>query len=123
MRRAFLTGCSVAAAALIFAACSGSSAAKPFGAAPACPELAQLARTGEAVAHTAVADPAAFDAALNNAVSRYVHVAERLRASVPVRLRPDVDRMIAAARRRRFSDAEAARSQIDDYAQAVCKST
>jgi hypothetical protein len=121
MSRAVVAGVALIAVAL--AGCSGSgSAIRPFGAAPACPLLAQLARTGESVQHADVADPDTFEATLRSAVVSYVRTAQRLRTAVPTRLRTDVDRMISAAQARRFSEADSARSDIDAYARSVCKS-
>jgi hypothetical protein len=121
MSRAVVAGVALLSVAL--AGCSGGgNPIRPFGAAPACPLLAQLARTGESVQHADVADPDAFDATLRSAVVSYVHTAQRLRSAVPARLRVDVDRMISAAQARRFSDADGARSDIDAYARSVCKS-
>jgi outer membrane murein-binding lipoprotein Lpp len=121
MSRAVVAGVALISVAL--AGCSGSgNAIHPFGAAPACPLLAQLARTGESVEHADVSDPDTFDATLRSAVVSYVHTAKRLRTAVPARLRADVDRMISAAQAHRFSDAESARSDIDAYARSVCKS-
>ena len=105
-------------------ACSdGGSSAGPFGAAAACPILARLARTGQTVAHANVSDPEAFEATLQTAVANYVRAAQGLRRAVPPRLRDDVDRMIAAAQQRRFSDAADARNTIDAYARSECKTT
>ena len=105
-------------------ACSGGGGAgSPFGAAAACPILARLARSGQMVAHADVSDPEAFEATLRTAVTNYVRTAQGLRTAVPARLRDDVDRMIAAARQRRFSDAADARNAIDAYARSECKTT
>jgi hypothetical protein len=121
MSRAVVAGVALLSVAL--AGCSGGgNPIHPFGAAPACPLLAQLARTGESVQHADVSDPDTFDATLRSAVVSYVRTAQRLRSAVPARLRVDVDRMISAAQAHRFSDADSARSDIDAYARSVCKS-
>ncbi len=112
----------VVGVALALAGCSGGGgSASPFGDAPACPILVQLARTGQTVATSDVSDPVAFDATLEEAVDTYVRTAQRLRAAVPSNLRADVDRMITAARTRRFADAERARVKLDRYARAECR--
>jgi hypothetical protein len=104
------------------ASCSKkSSHAAPFLTPPACPLLADMAKTGRAVAATDVGDPVAFNATLHTAVTQYVDIAHRLRGAVPVRLRTDVDQLEAAAQQYRFSDATAARAAIDDYARSTCR--
>jgi hypothetical protein len=109
---------------IALAACSsGGGSANPFGAAAACPILARLAQAGQTVAHANVSDPEAFETTLRTAVANYVRAAQGLRRAVPARLRHDVDRMIAAAQRRRFSDAADARNAIDAYARSECKTT
>ena len=108
-------------AAVVLAGCSGGGSASPYGAAPACPLLAELARTGQTVARADVSDPVAFDAKLRTAVTRYVHTATELRAALPEHLRPDVERMIGAVRARRFADAAKERAAIDTYARSTCK--
>jgi hypothetical protein len=109
----------VLGAALVLSACSGGNA-KSSTATSACPLLGQLAQTGETVARADVADPAKFDATLHAAVDRYVRTAQRLRSTVPVRLRGDVERLVAAAQQYRFDDAMTARSALDRYEQAKC---
>jgi hypothetical protein len=119
MGRAVLAG--VVTISIALAGCSGGGGALPFANAPACPLLAQLARTGQTVQRANVSDPGAFQQTLQTAVAEYVRTAKRLRAAVPARLGPDVDRMIVAARAHRFADADGARSEIDDYARSACK--
>ena len=68
-----------------------------------------------------MADPAAFERTLSDAIAKYVDTARKLRDAVPAALRADVDRMIGAAEHHRFSDADAARARIDRYARSVCK--
>jgi hypothetical protein len=109
----------VLGAALVLSACSGGNA-KSSTATSACPLLGQLAQTGETVARADVADPAKFDATLHAAVDRYVRTAQRLRSTVPVRLRGDVERLVAAAQQYRFDDAMTARSALDRYERAKC---
>jgi hypothetical protein len=101
----------------------GGGASNPYGKAPACPLLAELARTGQTVERADVSDPNTFDATLETAVSRYVETATKLRGAVPKHLQPDVQRMISAVRRKQFADAVSARTDIDDYAHAHCKTT
>jgi hypothetical protein len=113
-------GAGVVVLALALSGCSGGSSA-PSGGSKACPLLARLARTGEAVARADVSDPAAFDRTIRDATAEYVRTARELRDAVPAGLRADVDRMIAAIEQRRFSDANAARARVDAYARAVCK--
>jgi hypothetical protein len=117
MSRAVLAG--VLGVALALTGCGGTS--HPYGAAPACSLLADLAATGQTVARADVADPDAFDAALRDATKQYVQTANKLRAAVPANLKGDVERMITAARERRFADATTARTRIDTYARENCK--
>ena len=92
-----------------------------FGDAPACPLLAQLALTGQKVATADVSDPTSFDATLKAAVKKYVSTAKKLRAAVPDHLRPDVERMIAAAQHEQFADTTTQRAAIDSYPRSNCK--
>jgi hypothetical protein len=119
MPRAVAAGFLVVALAL--GACSGSDS--PYGAEPACPLLADLVRTGQTVARADVSDPDAFDATLRDATKAYVRTANKLRDAVPENLKGDVARMITAAEQRRFDDATAARSRIDEYARDNCTLT
>ena len=111
----------IVGAALVLSACSngGTSAA----AASPCPLLAELARTGDSVATADVADPAKFDETLRSAVADYVRTARSLRSAVPPALRPDVERLVAAAEAYRFTDAVAARANIDEYARTECETS
>jgi hypothetical protein len=111
----------VVGVALVVSACSGGDG-NSFAARSACPLLAQLAQTGETVAHADVSDPATFDSTLRSAVAAYVRTARRLQAVVPFSLRPDVERLVAAAQQYRFEDAANARAAIDEYAQSKCES-
>ena len=113
-------GAGVVVLALALAGCAGGSA-DAVGASKACPLLADLARTGQAVARADVSDPAAFDHTIRDATTEYVRTARKLHDAVPPALRPDVERMIAAVERHRFADANGARARIDAYAHAVCK--
>ena len=87
------------------------------------PILAQLAATGETVAHADVGDPAKFHAALQTAVAEYVQLTRKLRSKVPANLRSDVDQLSTAAQQYRFSDAAAAHTAITDYARSKCATT
>ena len=82
--------------------------------------LAKLAQTGQSVQNADVSDPEAFETTLHTAVKSYVRTAQELRAAVPARLTTDVDRMIAAVRDNKFSDADSARADIDAYARTTC---
>jgi hypothetical protein len=117
MSRAVVAGIVVVAFAL--AGCGGTG--NPYGAAPACPLLADLAQTGRTVARADVSDPDAFAATMHNATKVYLRIARQLRDAVPDDLKVDVDRMITAAEHQRFDDAAKARARIDRYAQSVCK--
>jgi hypothetical protein len=110
---------------LVLAACSlgGGGASNPYGASPACPLLAQLARTGQTVARADVSDPDKFDTTLSAAVTKYVRTANKLRDAVPEHLRGDVERMIAAVEHRRFADAATERAAIDSFARSTCKTS
>ena len=111
--------------AFVLAGCSGwgGGASNPYGDSPACPLLAQLARAGQTVEHADVSDPTAFDATLRSAVRTYVYTANKLRDAVPKQLQGDVERMIAAVRRRRFADAVTERAAVDTYARSTCKTS
>jgi hypothetical protein len=109
--------------AFVLAGCGGGGSANPYGDSPACPLLAQLAETGQTVATADVSDPSAFDTTLRAAVTKYVHTAKQLRTAVPEQLRGDVDRMIAAVREQRFTDAVSERAAIDAYARSTCKTS
>ena len=100
----------------------GRRNAKSIAATSACPLLAQLAKTGETVARADVADPAKFDATLRSAVTEYVRTAQRLRSAVPLALRADVERLVAAAEQYRFADATTARAALNSYERAKCAS-
>jgi uncharacterized protein YbjT (DUF2867 family) len=116
MSRAVVAGILLVAFAL--AGCGGKG--NPYGAAPACPLLADLARTGQTVAQADVSDPDAFDATMRDATKAYLSTAKKLRDAVPANLEGDVDRMITAAEQQRFADATAARARVDAYARANC---
>jgi hypothetical protein len=116
-----VVGVAIAGASLLVSGCSGGGSASPYGAAPACPILAELTRTGQMVANADTADPTAFDRALRSAVATYVSTARRLREAVPDNLRPSVTIMIDAAERRDFEAAIAARVKLDKYARSNCK--
>jgi hypothetical protein len=116
MSRAVTAGVLVAALAL--GGCRGDD--DRYGAAPACPLLAELVQTGQTVARADVSDPAAFDATLRDATEQYVKTANELRDAVPENLRGDVEQMITAAEKRRFADATTARTRVDEYARKNC---
>jgi hypothetical protein len=120
--RAVVAG--VVAVSIVLTGCAGHrSASHPSQPRPACPLLAQLARTGLTVAHADVSDPDAFEMTLRAAVASYLRTAQRLQAAVPAHLRADVEHMIVAIRTDHFSDAEGARADIDDYERSTCRST
>ena len=126
MHRATTTSLSFAVGlALVLAGCSdgGGRAASAAATTSACPLLAQLAATGETVAHADIADPDKFDATLKTAVTDYVRTARRLQAVVPLSLRSDVADLENAARHYRFDDATAARASIDAYARSKCETS
>jgi hypothetical protein len=111
----------VVGVAVVVSACSGGDPKSIAGASP-CPLLAQLAKTGEKVAQADVKDPAKFNAILRSAVDEYVRTARRLRSAVPLGLRADVERLLAAAEQYRFTDAKTARADLDEYARTECAS-
>jgi hypothetical protein len=124
LRAVVISVAAVVGAVGVLAGCAGGGGgAVPGATASACPLLAQLAQTGKTVADADVSDPATFDATLRTAVTEYVRIAHRLRLALPNRLRPDVDRLTAAAQQYRFGDATAARAEIDAYARTTCAST
>jgi hypothetical protein len=110
--------------ALTVGACGGGGGtAVPFSNEPACRILAALAVRGEAASRIDVSDPDAFNSELNSEVASYVRTAQGLRTTLPVNLRDDVDRIIAAAQQHRFTNAKKARADLDAYAREVCKTT
>ena len=111
----------VLGAVLVLSACSGGNP-KSIASTSPCALLAELAQTGETVARADIADPAKFDATLHAAVDRYVRTAQRLRSTVPLRLRGDVERLVAAAQQYRFEDATTARAALNSYERAKCAS-
>jgi hypothetical protein len=115
MSRAVVAGIVLAFA---LAGCGGTGS--PYGSAPACPLLADLARTGQTVARADVSDPDAFAATMRDATKAYLSTAQKLRDAVPENLKVDVDRMITAAEKQHFDDATSARSRVDAYARANC---
>jgi len=119
MSRAVATA--VLGVALALSACGGGNG-NSLTTSGACPLLAQLAKTGDTVARADVADPAKFNATLHTAVAEYVRTARRLRSAVPLRLRGDVERILAAAEQYRFADAMSARADIDSYERSKCGS-
>jgi hypothetical protein len=120
MPRAVATA--VVGVVLAISACSGGGG-NPIAATKTCALLAQLARTGDAVASADVTDPVKFDATLRRAVGQYVRAARKLRDEVPARLRDDVDRLVAAVQQYRFEDAMTARADLDAYAGVKCGTT
>jgi hypothetical protein len=108
-------------AVLVLSACAGGNAKSVASTSP-CALLAELAQTGETVARVDVADPAKFDTTLRSAVDRFVFTAQRLRSSLPLRLRGDVERLVAAAQQYRFDDATTARAALNSYERAKCAS-
>jgi len=119
MSRAVVAGIVLVAFALALVGCGGK--VNPYGSAPACPLIADLARTGQTVAQADVSDPDAFEATMRDATKAYLSTARKLRDAVPENLKADVDRMITAAERRRFADAATARSHVDAYARSACR--
>jgi len=117
MHRALATA--AVGVALVLCACSGGDP-KAIAVESPCPLLAQLAKTGETVARADVGDPAKFNATLHSAVKEYVRTAKRLRGAVPLGLRADVERVLAAAEQYRFTDATTARANIDSYERTKC---
>ena len=116
--------CVVVAMMLAAGACSGGgSAATPFANARACRILAELAVRGEAASRIDVSDPEAFASQLRSAVESYVRTAQGLRTTVPVTLRDDVDRIIAAAQQHRFTNAMKARADLDAFERQECKTS
>ncbi len=103
---------------LLLPACGGSG--KLATSTPACALLAQLAATAQTVAHADVADPDAFEAQLDTAVTEYVRTARRLRSMVPANLRVDFDRLATAAQTRRFGAATVSRTRVAEYARSEC---
>jgi hypothetical protein len=112
----------VALCAALSAACSGGGGDGPLDnrAEVACALVDRLASTADIVTDADVADPDAFQRALDEGVSQYVSVIDDLRAVVPDRLGPSLDRLEAAVEQYDFDEALAARAPLDEYAAATC---
>jgi glutamine synthetase type III len=113
----------VAVVALTALAGCGGGGGGASSSSAACPLLTELARTGRSVEQADVSDPNTFADTLQAATTRYVETATKLRDAMPKHLQGDVQQMITAVRRERFADAVNARTKIDAYARANCKTT
>lgn len=111
----------LSAALVAVSACSGGGAGgSDLETKAACGLIVRLAESAEPVEEADIADPARFEAALDEAVGQYVATIDELRPLVPDDLDDDLDRLKAAASQYRFEDAVAARVALDEYAQATC---
>jgi len=108
---------------LVLGGCSGSSSggASSIGDHEAvCSLASQLQRTGDQVERADVKDPAAFDAALDKAVQRYVDILDELHRVVPHKVQGDVEHLRAAVSQYRFDDGVDARVALESYTKRVC---
>ena len=113
-------------AGLASAACSSGGGSGIGGAAAeeaACPLIERLRSAGDLVAGADVADPAAFDSALDDAVADYLSTLDALADVVPEGLALDLETLRASVEQYRFDDAVAARAPLDAWAAETCDTT
>jgi hypothetical protein len=104
-------------------ACSaggGSDSALASGPDKTCTLISQLAATADTVNRADIADPEKFNAALDDAVAKYVRTIDDLRRAVPSTLRESLDRLQAAVEQYDFDEALAARAPLDEYGATHC---
>lgn len=120
-RRAILSTALVGGLAL--GACSGGGGSGIGGAATeevACPLVERLRSAGDLVALADVADPAAFESALDDAVADYLSTLDALADVVPEGLALDVKTLRSSVEQYRFDDAVTARAPLDAWAVETC---
>jgi hypothetical protein len=86
----------------------------------ACAQLARLESHAGALAQVDVADPDAFNTALDRAVDDYVADLRKLRKVAPDSLRPAIDDVRHAVVTHQFANGEAARAQLSTYEADHC---
>jgi hypothetical protein len=117
-----LAACLVVALAIV--GCSGGSGgskASPSGGSnKACGLIANLDQTTASITKLDISDPDAYKQGLDDAVTKYAATVRELKAEVPDKLAPDLDRLEAAVHQYRFDDAAAAKQSLDAYAADKC---
>jgi len=86
----------------------------------ACSLIERMQSAGDLVAVADVADPAAFDSALDDAVTDYLSTLDSLAEVVPDRLDGDMEVLRSSVEQYRFDDAVAARAPLDAWSADVC---
>ena len=113
-----------AAAAAVLAACSGGGdgggVAGPDGSEAACPLMERLRSAGDQVESADVADPVAFEQALDDAVADYLSTLDALAEVVPEDLEADVETVRSSVEQYRFDDAVEARASLDEWVGDSC---
>jgi hypothetical protein len=114
-----------ALAAAALAACSGGGShptSDPHrgDTKAACAQLARLEGHAGALAQVDVADPDAFNTALDHAVDDYVADLRKLRRVAPESLRPAIDDVQHAVVTHQFASGQAARTQLSTYEAEHC---
>lgn len=101
----------------------GGGVAGPDGSEAACPLMERLRSAGDQVESADVADPVAFEQALDDAVADYLSTLDALAEVVPEDLDGDVETMRASVEQYRFDDAVEARASLDEWVGDSCTST
>ena len=113
-----------AAAPAVLAACSGGGdgggVAGPDGSEAACPLMERLRSAGDQVESADVADPVAFEQALDDAVADYLSTLDALAEVVPEDLEADVETVRSSVEQYRFDDAVEARASLDEWVGDSC---
>jgi len=118
-------GALAAVAVMALGACSGggshsTSAPHRGDTKAACAQLARLEGHAGALAQVDVADPDAFNTALDRAVDDYVADLRKLRQVAPESLRPAIDDVQHAVVTHQFANGQAARAQLSAYEADHC---
>lgn len=120
--RAILTAALVGG--LTLGACSGGGGGGVGGGAAAedaaCPLVERLRSAGDLVAGADVADPAAFEIALDDAVADYLSTLDALADVVPEGLARNLKTLRSSVEQYRFDDAVTARAPLDAWAAETC---
>ncbi len=86
----------------------------------ACPLIERMRSAGDLVAEADVADPEAFEKALDDAVADYLSTLDALVDVVPEELANELGTLRASVEQYRFDDATAARAPLDEWAADTC---
>ena len=120
-RRAALALAAIAFVCAVLGACSGSSES-PARADEACPLFGRLDATAAGLEQADVADPDAFEQALEAAVTAYSATVADLREVTPDELHDDLERLEAAVGQYDFDEAARVKTALDDYVERECPS-